>query len=121
MADEDYAHQALSALERIDVETLEQECRDAHEDAITAVDELAALLESDSGVEDQDNVDTPEEWADDEDDWDEKVSDAYEQAEIPRSKGTLTVKTIDDREYYYLQWRDRDAVRSQYIAPVRPA
>jgi hypothetical protein len=121
MGDEDYAHQALSALERIDVETLEQDVRDAHEDAVAAVNELAVLLESDGGIEDQNSVDTPGEWADDEDDWDEKIANAYEQAEIPRSKGALTVKSIDDREYYYLQWREGDKVRSQYVAPVRPA
>jgi hypothetical protein len=121
MSDEEYAHQALSALERIDVEGLSQDGHDAHEDAIAAVDELAALLESDDGVEDQNSVDTPEEWANDEDDWDEKVADAYEQAEIPRSKGTVTVKSIDDREYYYLQWREGDKVKSQYVAPVKPA
>ncbi|WP_312621350.1 hypothetical protein [Haloarcula sp. 1CSR25-25] len=63
----------------------------------------------------------PEEWDDDEDDWDEKIDDAYDKAEIPRSKGTLTVKTIDGREYYYLQWREGEKVRSQYVAPVSSA
>ena len=121
MSNEDYAHQALSALERIDVEALEQDGHDAHEDAIAAVNELATLLESDDRVEDQNSVDTSEEWADNEDDWVEKVADAYEQAEIPRSKGTVTVKSIDGREYYYLQWREGDKARSQYVAPVRPA
>ncbi|MDT3437309.1 hypothetical protein [Haloarcula sp. 1CSR25-25] len=121
MSDKEYVHQALSALQHIDVKALDQDGGDAHEEAVTAVDELAAMLESDGGVEDQDSVDTPEEWADDADDWDEKVADAYEQAEIPRSKGTVTVKNIDDREYYYLQWREGKQVKSQYVGPVKPA
>ncbi|WP_240150063.1 hypothetical protein [Haloarcula sp. JP-Z28] len=50
-------------------------------------------------------VEAPEEWADNEDEWDEKIDDGYEAAEIARLKRTLTVKTIDDREYYYLQRR----------------
>lgn len=31
------------------------------------------------------------------------MDEAHEAAEIPLSKGTLTTKTIDDREYYYRQ------------------
>jgi hypothetical protein len=57
---------------------------------------------------------------DDEDDWDDKVDEAFEQAEILRSKGTVTTKTIDEREYYYLQWREGEKVKSQYVAPVSP-
>jgi hypothetical protein len=62
---------------------------------------------------------TPDEWDDDE--WDEKIDDARETADIPPSKGTLTTKTIDGREYYYLQWREGGKIRSQYVAPVVPA
>ncbi|WP_336358874.1 hypothetical protein [Haloarcula sp. CGMCC 1.6347] len=40
MSDEDYAHQALSVLEQIDVEVIDQDARDAHDDAVTAVNEL---------------------------------------------------------------------------------
>ncbi|MGB9950801.1 hypothetical protein [Haloarcula sp. Atlit-120R] len=116
MGDEDYAHQALSALERIDVEALEQECRDAHEDAVAAVDELAAALEEDDETDDAVGIEAPEGW--DEDDWDEKINEAYEAAEIARSKGTLTTKTIDERGYYYIQWREGEKVKSQYVAPV---
>jgi len=119
MSDEEYAHQALSALERIDVEALDQDARDAHQKAVAAVDELAALLgerESDATIA----VDAPQKWADNEDEWDEKVEAAYDDAEIPRSKGTLTTKTIDDREYYYLQWREGERVKSQYVAPGSP-
>jgi len=120
MSDEEYAHQALSALERIDAEALDQDARDAHDKAVAAVDELAALLgerETDAAVA----VGAPEEWADDADEWGEKIGEAYDDAEIPRSKGTLTVKTIDEREYYYLQWREGEQVKSQYVAPVSPS
>ncbi|EMA26704.1 hypothetical protein [Haloarcula argentinensis] len=71
-------------------------------------------------TEDAVAVNTPEEWADDKDEWDEKVEEAYEAAVISHSKGTLTMKTINDREYYYLQWRDGGRVTSQYVAPVSP-
>lgn len=68
----------------------------------------------------RDTVEAPEEW-DDKDEWREALDEAFEKAEIPRSKGTLTTKTIDDRDYYYLQWREGDSVKSEYVAPVTPA
>jgi hypothetical protein len=63
--------------------------------------------------------DLPDGWEDDE--WDDALEDAYDKADIPTSKGTLTTKTIDGRDYYYLQWREGDQVKSQYVAPVVPA
>jgi len=63
--------------------------------------------------------DEPDEW--DNEDWDDALEDAYDKADIPESKGTLTTKTIDGRDYYYLQWREGDKVKSQYVAPVVPA
>lgn len=70
----------------------------------------------------EDRIDVPEEWdAEDEDEWQEALEDAFEEADIPRSKGTLTTKTIDGRDYYYLQWREGDSVKSQYVAPVSPS
>ena len=68
---------------------------------------------------DRSTTETPEEWDDDE--WEDAVDDAREEAEIPASKGTLTTKTIDGRDYYYLQWREGSKIRSQYVAPVTPA
>jgi hypothetical protein len=62
---------------------------------------------------------TPDDWDDDE--WDDVVDDARDEADLPSSKGTITSKTIDGRDYYYLQWRDGDKIRSQYVAPVSPA
>jgi len=48
------------------------------------------------------------------------VETAREKADIPVSKGTLTTKTINGRDYYYLQWRDGKTVTSQYVGPVDP-
>ena len=68
----------------------------------------------------RDTVDAPDEW-ENEDEWREALDEAFNKADISRAKGTLTTKTIDDREYYYLQWREGDSVKSQYVAPVSPA
>jgi hypothetical protein len=92
---------------------------------LDAVDERPQLGPETVYVEDLDeNVaggpDTPEEW-DDEEEWRDALEKAWEKADIPRGKGTLTTKTIDDRDYYYLQWREGDTVTSQYVAPVSPA
>lgn len=64
--------------------------------------------------------DTPDRWDDEaeEDEWQDALDEAYKKADIPRGKGTLTEKTIDGRQYYYLQWREGDTVTSQYVAPV---
>jgi len=68
---------------------------------------------------DRSELDAPDEW-DDGEAWEEALEDAFEEADIPRSKGTLTTKTIDGRDYYYLQWREGEKVTSQYVAPVNP-
>ncbi|RJX47520.1 hypothetical protein, partial [Halonotius pteroides] len=62
--------------------------------------------------------DTPELWHKQE--WQEKVRAAYEKADDPPVgvSPNLTTKTINDRDYHYLQWRDGDSVVSQYVAPV---
>lgn len=68
---------------------------------------------------DQAETETPDDWNSDE--WNDALEEAFEKADISRSKGTLTTKTIDDRDYYYLQWREGDTVTSQYVAPVVPS
>jgi len=68
---------------------------------------------------DRPTTETPDEWDDDE--WEDAVDDARDEADIPASKGTLTTKTIDGRDYYYLQWREGSKIKSQYVAPVTPA
>lgn len=69
---------------------------------------------------DRSTLETPDEW-DDEDEWRDAVEDAFEKADIEQSRGTLTTKTIDGCDYYYLQWREDNSVNSQYVAPVTPA
>ena len=34
------------------------------------------------------------------------------------AKATRTVKMINDNRYYYWQWRDGDAIKSQYTGPA---
>lgn len=80
--------------------------------------EAQAQRELESKAE-QATTETPEEWDDDE--WEEAVDEAREQAELSKNKGTLTIKTIDGRDYYYLQWREGSKIKSQYVAPVAPA
>ncbi|MFB6164594.1 MAG: hypothetical protein ABEJ31_05495 [Haloarculaceae archaeon] len=36
-------------------------------------------------------------------------------------RATLTVKEINDNRYFYYQWREGDAVKSAYVAPVSPS
>ncbi|KAA9400742.1 hypothetical protein Har1131_18890 [Haloarcula sp. CBA1131] len=120
MSDKEYAHQALSALERIETEAHDEFVCDTYERAVTAVGELATALGEGDETDDGVAVDAPEEW-NDEEEWEEKIDEAYEKAEIARSKGTLTTKTIGEREYYYLQWREGEKVKSQYVAPISPA
>jgi hypothetical protein len=69
---------------------------------------------------DRGTVEAPnDDWEDDE--WQDALEDAYDEAGLVRSKGTLTTKQIDGREYYYLQWREGEKVKSQYVGPVSPA
>ena len=48
------------------------------------------------------------------------MDEAREKADLMAGKGTLTVKQIDGRGYYYLQWREGSKITSQYVAPVSP-
>ncbi|QIO25074.1 hypothetical protein [Haloarcula sp. JP-L23] len=118
MDDVDQTDRALTALAAIEIKEYDDHVQQAHDDAVAAVDALAALLEA-SDEEPDDEVETPDEWDDDE--WDEAVGVAREKADVPASKGTLTTKAIDGREYYYLQWREGEQVKSQYVGPVEPA
>lgn len=62
---------------------------------------------------------TPEDWDDEE--WEAQMDEALEKADISGGKGTLVTKNIDGRQYYYLNWREGDTVKSQYVAPVTPS
>lgn len=46
-------------------------------------------------------------------------ADDFEKGEAPPG-ATLVTKNIDDRDYYYWNWREDGTVRSEYIAPVAP-
>jgi hypothetical protein len=100
---------------------------DVAADMVAAADDLDALVDDPHlGPDTVNQVDVehgetepPEEW--DSEEWNDALEDAFEKAEIPRSKGTLTTKTIDGRDYYYLQWREGDTITSQYVAPVNPS
>jgi hypothetical protein len=56
---------------------------------------------------------SPDEW--DQAEWEAAVREA----DAP-GRATLTVKTINDNRYYYLQWREGDHVRSAYVGPASP-
>jgi hypothetical protein len=51
----------------------------------------------------------------DEDDVEERPDDLPD--DVP-TKATITIKEINDSQYYYWQWRDGDKIRSQYKGPV---
>lgn len=72
-------------------------------DAATALDDAAV-----------DDDETPSEYDDAE--WE----DALDSTGAP-PRATITVKEINGNRYYYYQWRDGDAIKSEYIAPVSPS
>ncbi|WP_424016113.1 hypothetical protein ACOZ4N_00500 (plasmid) [Halorientalis pallida] len=67
----------------------------------------------------QDPDEVPDEW--DEDDWEAVKEEAVDKAGIASTKGTITTKTINGNDYYYLQWREGEKIKSQYISPVSPS
>ncbi len=122
MSNRDHAIQALEHLRAIEPpesseSTIEQHRRDATEHVEALVTELE---KSTQGETSDDSVKIPNDWDDDEE-WEDALESARQKAAISPSKGTLTTKTINRREYYYLQWREGKKVKSQYVAPVDPA
>lgn len=122
MSDRDHAIEALEHLRTIEPpESSESTIEQHRRDAIEHVEALMAELEKSTQVETSgDSVKTPNDWNDDEE-WEDALEAARQKAAISPSKGTLTTKTINGREYYYLQWREGEKVKSQYVAPVDPA
>jgi len=122
MSERDHAIQALEHLRKIQPpESGESTVEQHRQDAIEHVEALVTELERSTLAErSNDPVQTPNDWDDDEE-WKDKLEAAREKAAISASKGTLTKKTINGREYYYLQWREGEKVKSQYVAPVDPA
>ena len=97
-----------------DVETLREIAQYADELAVDKIEAAEAELEQQSEDED----DLADEWEDDK--WEDVVEDAYDKADLARSKGSITVNHIDGRGYYYLKWSENGEFKSQYIAPVEP-
>jgi hypothetical protein len=135
---DDPIHGYLIRLSRLDdAETrIGQTVVEDRDDALTVAANMVAAADDLATLEDrpilgpetvhQEDVEReatqpPEEWREDAEDWNDRLQEAYEKAEVPRSKGTLTTKEIDGQEYYYLQWREGDTVTSQYVAPASPS
>jgi len=102
-------------LQKQDIEDLRVVAEFAEELAAYREQRQQRALEANA---DRDAGDVPDEW--DGDEWEDELEEAREKAGLPETKGTLTTKTIEEREYYYLQWREGDKIRSQYVAPVAP-
>jgi len=120
MSNQDRATNALKQLQAIVTADFDAELTATYEQAVDSVRALTENLEE-TAESDEHEPETPEEWDEDEAEWEDKLETAREKADIPASKGTLTTKTIDERDYYYLQWREGETVTSQYVGPVSPA
>ena len=120
MPDRSHAETAIEELRAIDCDSIPGELTETYEQALEDVETLCADLEAAAETDDYpaEQLKTPEDWNDD--GWEDQLAAAREKAEISRTTGTLTTKTIDDRDYYYLQWRDGDPITSQYVGPVDP-
>ena len=85
-------------------------------DTLDAISELAEELAAEKRRE---AAETIAERAVDEDKHDVDPDD-LDRTEAP-SGATLVTKNIDDRDYYYWNWRAEGTVKSEYIKPVNPA
>jgi len=128
-----HAKTARKELRQLEIDA-HDECARLQENAIESVTELIDCLAepdeadnaqrkpsdstSEDDVRDENRHSEPDR---DDEEWTDALDEAYEKAEIARSSGTITTKTINGRDYYYLQWRDGEKVKSQYVAPVDPA
>jgi len=115
MSDRDQVVDAITAIELIDGTHVEED-RAA---ALSALCDLKTAIEED--VEErvhEESISVPDDW--EEHEWEEAIEDARKNVDTPVSRGTITEKTINGHDYFYLQWREGDGVKSQYIAPVSP-
>lgn len=118
MDDRSHAREARDHLRRIDVGD-DPELEAHRAEAVAAVETLLDRLEtgpvaSSVGAE----TEVPDPW--DDSALAARVDTAREKAGVGGTTGTLTTKTINGNDYYYLQWREGDQVKSQYVAPVDP-
>ena len=116
--------QAPQALPKYLIEGVEKQSPENLRELVSYAEQMADYKEAEAQREleartNQSTTETPEEWDDNE--WEEAVDDARDEADLPDSKGTLTTKTIDGRDYFYLQWREGSKIKSQYVGPVAPA
>ena len=102
-------------LTKQNAETLREIARYADALADAKIEQAESQLDDETAVDDGG---TPDEW--DEAEWEDVIEEAYEEADIPRCKGSVTVNQIDGRGYYYLKWSESGEFQSQYLAPVSP-
>ncbi|MBX0298299.1 hypothetical protein [Haloarcula nitratireducens] len=119
MSNYSHTEAAFAQLQEVDRTSLDESAATAYDQAVDHLQILLDELDTATTDDQPTDVETPDDWGDDE--WEEQLQAAREKAALPSTKGTLTTKTIDDRDYYYLQWRDGETVRSQYVGPVDPA
>jgi len=119
MSDQAHAEAALEELRAIEDDSLPDELATTYDGAVEMIESLISGFEE-SATENRrtESEDTPDDWDDDE--WEEQLDEARDQADLPPTKGTITTKTISGNDYYYLQWRAGDKIKSQYICPVDP-
>ena len=90
----------LDGLDRQSAETLR--------DIATHAENLATWKETKAEAELDENEDLVRE---------DSVDDGDLPDDVPRKAGVV-VKNINDNQYYYYQWRERDQVKSKYKGPV---
>lgn len=130
----DSEHEAVRTSERRIAQTLHVDTDRALQACArlaAAADELAAVDDDPTvGPEYPDMHDVehpdytpapPEGWEDRPEEWKQKMEEAKEKAGEQWGRPSISVKEIDGRPYYYLQWRHEDSVETQYVAPVEPA
>lgn len=89
------------------VNTLNESTSECLRDIATYAGALAEHKEQEVPIEKAGDQDTGEERPDD------------LPADVP-AKATITIKEINDNQYYYWQWRDGEKIRSKYKGPVNP-
>lgn len=94
------AQYILDGLDRQDAETLRE--------ISTHAESLAAWKDAKAEAELEESEDIVRE---------DSADDSDLPDDVPRKAGVV-VKTINDNQYYYYQWREGDQVKSKYKAPV---